>query len=264
MSSFLKITDLNYLNVFEKFEINIEKNKLTSISGPNNCGKTSLLRMIDRQINVEDYIEINSKKQSEYKITDYNKLVKTIIPLEMINIFTTVEDEINFYIDQLFLSKEEKNKRLKDIFKYLNLNKLKKEEISNLKDNELVRLQIALAISSMPKIILIDDISPFFPPEECSKLVAYFKKIISTYDLTIVMISTRLEDLLDTDYLYILQDSKILLQGIPIEVLQKDNILNKIGMRVPFMIDLSVKLKDYDLMKDIELDMSRMADTLWK
>ena len=30
------------------------------------------------------------------------------------------------------------------------------------------------------------------------------------------------------------------------------------------MVDLSVKLHDYDLLKDIIIDMDRMVDTLWK
>lgn len=264
MSNFLKITDLNYLNVFEKFSITIEEKKLTSISGPNNCGKTTLLRILDKQIPVDSSIEINHKKQNEYKLIDYNKTLKVLIPGEFTPIFYNVEEEIEYAIDQLFLSKEEKNKRLRDIYKYLNITKIKKEAITNLNDSDIVKLQIAVAIASMPKMIMIDDISTYFTNEEVTKLIEYFKKLITNYGLTIVIISTRLEDLIKTDYLYIIQDSKILLQGIPIEVLQKDNILNKIGMRVPFMIDLSVKLKDYDLIKDIELDMSRMANTLWK
>ena len=40
-------------------------------------------------------------------------------------------------------------------------------------------------------------------------------------------------------------------------------VLNKSGIRLPFMVDLSVKLRDYDLIDDVELDMDRMIDTLW-
>ena len=54
------------------------------------------------------------------------------------------------------------------------------------------------------------------------------------------------------------------LKGTPLEVLKHDNIINKIGLDVPFMVDLSVKLKDYDLIDGIELDQDRMLDILWK
>ena len=61
-----------------------------------------------------------------------------------------------------------------------------------------------------------------------------------------------------------LHNGEMILEGEPLDVLQNDNILNRIGLEVPFMIDLSVKLRDYELISDIELDQDRMVDILWK
>ena len=70
--------------------------------------------------------------------------------------------------------------------------------------------------------------------------------------------------LLISYYLYIIGNKKIILEGKPLEVLEKDNILNKVGLNIPFMADLSVKLKDYDLIDSIILDKDRMVNILWK
>ena len=78
------------------------------------------------------------------------------------------------------------------------------------------------------------------------------------------MTISDLEYSLSSDKLYILNEGIFMLEGDPLSILEKDNILNKIGLKIPFMIDLSVKLRDYDLVKDIELDMDGMVDTLWK
>ena len=78
------------------------------------------------------------------------------------------------------------------------------------------------------------------------------------------MMTNNMDIALLSDYIYVFSDSLVLLEGFPLEVLQKDNVLNKLGINLPFMMDLSVKLKDYDLIKDIELDMDRMVDLLWK
>ena len=77
------------------------------------------------------------------------------------------------------------------------------------------------------------------------------------------MITSQLECNLLSDYTYIISNGEIVLEGSPLEVLEKDNILNKAGLNLPFMMDLSVKLRDYDLIKQIELDMDRLVDTLW-
>ena len=65
-------------------------------------------------------------------------------------------------------------------------------------------------------------------------------------------------------YLYILDKGKIALEGKPLDILKEDNIINKIGLKIPFMIDLSVKLQDYDLISEMTLDMNGMVNKLWK
>lgn len=263
MVNCIDISDLNYLNIFKNLSFNIEKNKITSLSGPNNSGKTLLQKILSKNIKADGKINILNKDINDYKITDYYKIVKTIIPLEEIFYYETVEDELNYYINQLFLSKEETNKRLKNIQKNLFINRIKKKKINELDNCEIIILQIALAVATMPKILLIDDLSNYLTHEDMKKIISYFRYLIKNYDITILINSTRLEDILETDYLYILSDSEIIIKGKPLEVLQKDNILNKAGIKVPFMIDLSVKLKDYNLVDEVELDINRMIERLW-
>lgn len=86
----------------------------------------------------------------------------------------------------------------------------------------------------------------------------------SENEISIIMTVSNLEDSLSGDYLYIIKDSKVVLKGKPIDVLEKDNVINKIGLELPFMIDLSVKLRDYELITNIETDMDRLVNILWK
>ena len=263
MVNSIEANSICFSNVFNNFSFNVEKNKITSVSGSNNCGKTSLIRILSKQIDTNSDIKVFDKDINDYKLTDYYKIVRSVIPLEEQFIYEVVEDELNYYLDQLFLSKEEKNKRLKNIYKNLSLSKIKKKNIKELANNELVSLQLGLAISSMPKIILIDDLTEYISKEDMKKIISYFRYLIKNYDLTILINSMRLEDILEADYLYIMQDSQIILKGKPIEVLQKDNVINRAGIKVPFMIDLSVKLKHYNLIDEVELDKNRMIEKLW-
>ena len=49
-----------------------------------------------------------------------------------------------------------------------------------------------------------------------------------------------------------------------LDVLKEDSKLNKVGLSLPFMVDLSLKLKYYDLVDDVVLDIDRMVNELWK
>lgn len=136
--------------------------------------------------------------------------------------------------------------------------------MESLSEEDIIKLQLAQAIISNPKILLIDDLSPIFNKQELLEITNILKDINKSHEITIIMITSILECNLQSDYTYIISNKQITLEGIPSEVLEKDNIINKAGLELPFMMDLSVKLKDYDLIKDIELDMEKMVNNLWK
>ena len=243
MTKIVDIKDFSDNNLFENLSISIEKNKFITISGANSCGKTTLIRILNREVITDNNIIVNNKPINDYSISEYANLVQAVIPLELI----LEEKPINIISKDLI-----KKLRLKDF-----INK-RKEELTN---KELILIQIAIALSNNPKILLLDDVFTYLDKKEIEDVV----KTIKTYkDLTTILTTINLNDSLYTDYLYIINDKKIILKGEPLKVLEKDNIINKSGLNLPFMVDLSVKLKDYELLDSIELDKDRMVNKLWK
>jgi ABC-type cobalamin/Fe3+-siderophores transport system ATPase subunit len=162
------------------------------------------------------------------------------------------------------ITKSERNKLIKEIAKTFKLTKLLTKSVESLKNKEKIYLQLALAIIKNPKIILVDDLSLYFSKQELLEITKSLYEYNQKYKTTIIMVTSVLECNLLSDYTYIISNGEIVLEGNPKEVLEKDNILNKAGLNLPFMMDLSVKLRDYDLIENIELDMDRLVNTLWK
>lgn len=258
----IEIIGLKYLELFDNFCIAFEKEKFLTVSGSNNCGKTSLIRIIDGQIPILNTILVYGKKYEEYTITEINSLIKSVIPLEFTKTQNTIEEELLYQIT-FNTKKEQKQKRLKEIAKQFKLTKFLTKTVDNLSDELTIRLQLALAFINSPKIVLIDDLSSYFSKKELLDISNILKDINENEKTTIIMVTSQLECNLISDYTYIISNGEVVLEGSPLEVLEKDNILNKAGLNLPFMMDLSVKLRDYDLIKQIELDMDRLVDTLW-
>lgn len=263
MNNCLEIKELKYLDLYKNFNLKIEKNKFVTISGSNNCGKTTLIRIIDGQLYTNSEILLFDKDYHDYKITEIGHIIKSVIPLEYNPIQERVEDELLYQLPTE-LSKEEKQKIIKDIAKTFKITKFLTKNVESLSEKDIIKLQLAQAIISKPKILLIDDLSPIFNKQELLEITNILKDINKSHEITIIMITSILECNLQSDYTYIISNKQITLEGIPSEVLEKDNIINKAGLELPFMMDLSVKLKDYDLIKDIELDMEKMVNNLWK
>lgn len=258
----IEVIGLTYLNIFKNFNIAFEEGKFINVSGPNNCGKTTLIRIIDNQLRTDNSVLIYGKKQENYKLTELSALIKTIIPLEITFIQNTVEEELLYQLSDS-IPKNVSQEKLKTLSKKFKINKYLKKPVDTLPNDVIVRLQLALAFITHPQIVLIDDLAPYFDKKELIEITKAIKEIKEEYNITIIMIASNLSMALISDYIYVIDNSEIIIEGNPYNVLEKDNILNKAGLNLPFMMDLSVKLRDYDLIKNIELDMDRMVDTLW-
>ena len=254
--SILSIKDLSYSNLFNNLNLEVNNNEFISLSGPNNCGKTTLFRILDRQINGNFNILINDKDINEYRIEELGRLVQVVIPEEIHFYERTLDEELSFYTNG-------NNKRIDYITKGLRIKRLLDKDITSYTKQEIVLAQLSIALSTLPKILLIDNISPYFNCKDMEIILQFLKEYVKENNITIIYSTLNLNESLVTDRLVIINDGKIELDGYPKDVLQKDNIINKIGLNIPFMIDLSVKLKDYDLLDDIEMDKNRMVDKLW-
>ena len=107
-------------------------------------------------------------------------------------------------------------------------------------------------------------VNEFVVDREYKEFINLLRTIQLETKISIVMTTSDLNIALESDYLYILGNKEIVLSGEPLSVVEKDNVLNKLGLELPFMVDLSVKLRDYNVVDKIELDIDRMVDNIWK
>ncbi len=252
----ITLQDFCYEDLFKDLNLFIVKNKITVISGANNCGKTLLIRILNREIVTSNTVLIDQAEMNQYTIEEYSKLVQCIIPLEITYEQPTLEEEMFYYND----NKEEIEKTIKG----LKLKRSIHKKIKDLTTKEIVLSQIAIALIKKSSIILLDNIRMYLTEKETKEVIEFLKKQQNEREITVVITTIHLEESLLADYLYIIGNKSVALEGQPIEVLQNDNKINKLGLSLPFMIDLSVKLKDYDLIKEVEIDKNRMIEKLWK
>lgn len=248
MTKIIEINSFSDDKLFENLNISVEKNTITTISGSNSCGKTTLMRILNREVITDNTILLNNININDYTIKDYTNLIQAVIPLEIVFNEKTLEKELSNI----------------ELVKGLRIKSILNKDISTLTIKEKVLAQLAIAIDNKPEVLLLDNIFIYFNDKEKEDIFNFIRKFQKKNNLTVLLTTIDLKDSLYTDYLYIIGNKSIVLEGKPLEVLEKDNVLNKVGLNIPFMADLSVKLKDYDLIDSIILDKDRMVDILWK
>lgn len=254
----IQINDLYYKIIISDLSISFSKNKFYTISGPNRCGKTTLLKILNKDYIIDEDIRIDNKNINDYEEIEYKNIV-CFIDNNNSFIMDTVENLIKFILIKHNIYNKDYLKSLLvkyDLYEYRHM------LISELNVSKQIYLKFIEYVLDDKKIFLIDNIDNYCDKEDLIKIIKIINDLKDS--ITFIMTITNLEYSLESDYLYIFDGSNIILEGIPFDVLLNDTIINKLGLELPFMFDLSIKLNDYELLNEIILDMDRMIDKLWK
>ena len=87
---------------------------------------------------------------------------------------------------------------------------------------------------------------------------------LDSHNILYINVINNIEEVLFTDYLIVYDKEKILIEGTTLEVLKNEKLLKRIGLSLPFMVELSLYLKDYNLIDKIYLNNESLVGALWK
>ena len=179
--------------------------------------------------------------------------------------FKTVLETIRHPLECLGFDDLKITKLVRDISKDLKITKLLKSKIEELDNYEKVRVQLASLLVSSPKLLLLDDPCLYLSSLEKEDFMRILEQLRTT-GITIVLASSSLDEVIYTinSTVYVLDNGSIVSSGDMLEVLSNDSLLNKVGLELPFMVDLSVKLEYYNLVNKITLSPLGLVESLWK
>lgn len=259
----IEISNLNYL-CFKNFNLKIEKNTYTSIVGCNKSGKTLLFKIISGLILVNKTCKCNGVELSNNNYFDYVKNIG-IIPCVNENsfVYKTVSEELIFSLSNYGYPKFISKQIIKNILKEMNLLSIYDASIESLTLSSKQKLMFVIAFLHNPKVILIDDVFSLLNNKDKKVILKYLDKL-KQKGLTIVHFTTNLNEVIKSDCLCLLNDYTIKKSGNPLELLEDDQLFYQCGLEIPFMIDLSVKLKMYNLLDSVCLNMEEVVNKLWK
>ncbi|MBQ3435700.1 MAG: ATP-binding cassette domain-containing protein [Bacilli bacterium] len=247
MEDILVIKKLHYKDVLNDLNLSIKNNTINFISGSNNCGKTALFKILTREI-----------KNFNGYVNDLNNISAIFYP-DLPFVFDNILDEMKFVLDNYAIDVLLRDERLNNLPTKYGLNPKKK--ISSLNNFEKIKLSIMLEECKSTKVLLLDNILVDLNTVQIHELMQLLKSLKKK--MAIVISSSNLDNVLYGDYLHIIDEKKVLFSDEVLKVLKHDSRLNKLGLDLPFIADLSLKLKYYDLTDSIETNMNRLVRKLW-
>ena len=239
--------------VLKDLNLTIEEAKITSIIGKSGSGKTTIAELIDFLIvPTEGRIivgenEITPKKSSLTKIKKIRKDVGLVFQFPEEQFFNmTVEDEIAFSLKYYKYKTDELNKRVLDSLKMVGLDEsyLKRNPFT-LSNGEKRKVAIASVLAINPKVIIFDEPTIGMDNKGKKNFISLLRKLKIRYKKTIILISHDIDFIhVMSDYIYVLNDKKIYMEGNKYDVFKRQKELEDIEINVPKIMEFSNLVKD--------------------
>lgn len=215
--------------VVKGVSLDVNQNEIVGLLGPNGAGKTTTFYM------TVGFVKPNSGRVylDDEDITDlpmYKRAQKGVgyLPQEA-SVFRklSVEDNIKAVLEMTSLSKSEQKNKLEELIDEFSLEKVRKSNGDTLSGGERRRTEIARALATSPKFILLDEPFAGIDPiavEDIQYIVAKLK----TKNIGILITDHNVQETLSiTDRAYLMFEGNILKAGTA-EELAADEMVRKV------------------------------------
>jgi lipopolysaccharide export system ATP-binding protein len=215
--------------VVNDISVTVNQGEIVGLLGPNGAGKTTsfymivgLIKPLSGHIYLED-IDITKFPMYKRAQSGIGYLAQEASVFRKL----TVEQNIKSVLELTKLSKEEQHDKTEALLEEFGLNHIRKNRGDLLSGGERRRTEIARALATDPKFVLLDEPFAGVDPvavEDIQKIVAHLKK----RNIGILITDHNVQETLAiTDRTYLMFEGKILKTGTP-EELAQDEMVRKV------------------------------------
>ena len=215
--------------VVSGISLEVNQGEIVGLLGPNGAGKTTSFYMIVGLVKPNggniylDETEITSYPMYQRAQNGIGYLAQEASVFRKLS----VEDNILSVLQLTSLSKKEQNQKMEDLLEEFGLNHIRKNRGDLLSGGERRRTEIARALATDPKFVLLDEPFAGVDPvavEDIQRIVAHLKN----KNIGILITDHNVQETLAiTDKTYLMFEGKILKAGSP-EELAQDEMVRKV------------------------------------
>lgn len=247
MSTILSVNNLSIsfggLRAVDDFNLEIKKGQLYGLIGPNGAGKTTVFNLLtgvykpdegkifleDENITGKSTIEIN--KAGIARTFQNIRLFKELSVLDNVKValhnqfyYTTIEGILR--LPRYSRIEKEMNERAIELLKVFELDKEANMLASNLPYGKQRKLEIARALATNPKLLLLDEPAAGMNPNETLELMNTIREVRDVFDKTILLIEHDMKLVSGIcEELTVLNFGSVLCQGKTSDVLNDPEVI---------------------------------------
>ena len=239
-----KITALDNVN------IDIQKGEFVAIIGHTGSGKSTLVQHLNGLLKASDgkvLLDGENIHESKAKLFDARFRVGLCFQYPEYQLFEeTVYKDIAFGPTNMGLSKAEIDERVRNAAKYVGVpDEMLSKSPFDLSGGEKRRVAIAGVISMEPEILILDEPTSGLDPMGREHILGLIKNYREKTGKTVIIVSHSMDDVARfATKVIVMNSSKVEMKGTVDEVFEKASRLREIGLSVPQITEIFIKLRE--------------------
>ena len=156
---------------------------------------------------------------------------------------TLVDEEVGFGPENIGVPTEEIWERVEKSLKAVGMYQFRNASPNKLSGGQKQRVAIAGIVAMKPKCIVLDEPTAMLDPLGRKEVLNVLHELNRKENVTIILITHYMEEVIDADYVYVMDGGKLVMDGTPRQIFTQVEMLKSMRLDVPQVTELAYELK---------------------
>ena len=220
----------------DEVDIEAKEGQFIAILGHNGSGKSTLAKHLNAILMpTEGSVWVNGKNTSNPdELWNVRQSAGMVFqnPDNQI-IASVVEEDVGFGPENIGVPTEEIWTRVNQSLEAVDMVKYRKHAPNKLSGGQKQRVAIAGVVAMEPKCIVFDEPTAMLDPNGRKEVIATAHDLNKKKGVTIILITHYMEEVVDADYVYVMEKGKIVMDGTPRDIFSRVDELKEHRLDVP-------------------------------
>ena len=237
-------------------DIKVKQGDFIAVLGANGSGKSTFAKHLNALlVPTEGTLFVNgmdtSDSDNDLKIRQTAGMVFQNPDNQIIS--NVVEEDVGFGPENIGVPTEEIWKRIEKSLKAVGMTAYRKSSPNHLSGGQKQRVAIAGIMAMKPKCIILDEPTAMLDPVGRKMVIDTVTELNKKEGITIMLITHYMEEVVGADYVYVMSDGKVQMQGKPRQIFAKAEELEQYRLTIPEITKIALELnkKGMNIPKDI-------------
>lgn len=162
-------------------------------------------------------------------------------------IASVVEEDVGFGPENIGVPTDEIWERVNYSLKAVGMTKYRKHSPNKLSGGQKQRVAIAGVVAMEPKCIVFDEPTAMLDPNGRKEVLETAHALNKKKGVTVILITHYMEEVVDADYVYVMEKGNVVMQGTPREIFSRVDELKEHRLDVPQITLLADELRNAGL-----------------